>query len=108
MRSSLAASALAVVLAAGCGGGEDAPDSAKVDIASFAFAPDPVEVKAGGTITFVNQDRAAHNAESPEAGFSTVRQESGDAKDVALDDGGSYEYFCRFHRFMTGTIEVVD
>jgi plastocyanin len=111
MRSSPAvASCLAALALAGCGGDDGdskAASEAKVNIASFAFNPDPVRVRAGGRVRFVNQDRAPHNAESPGAGFNTVRQETGDARTVALEKPGTYEYFCRFHRFMTGTIEVV-
>jgi plastocyanin len=109
---SLLAPAVLVLLVAGCGGedegAEDAPRSVRVNIASFKFTPDPVELTTEGTITFVNRDRAPHNAESPDAGFNTVRQETGDAKKITLTEPGTYEYFCRFHRFMTGTIDVAE
>jgi plastocyanin len=106
MRSSLALSAAVVALVAGCGN-NDAPDSARVNIASFEFTPDPVELSAGGAITFVNQDEAVHNAESP-GEFNTVRQKTGEAKTIAFEKPGTYEYFCRFHRFMTGTVRVLE
>jgi len=98
--------------AAGCGGeeatGPEAPRSAKVDIASFKFMPERARVRQGGRVTFVNQDEAPHNAEAEDGSFDTVRQELGEKKAVSLDQPGTYEYFCRFHRFMNGTVEVVE
>jgi plastocyanin len=111
MRSSRAASLAVLALLAGCGGEEEAaegaPRSVKVNIAGFEFTPDPVTLRAGGTIAFVNRDKAVHNAESPE-NFNTVRQKSGDEKRISFEEPGTYDYFCRFHRFMTGTVRVLE
>lgn len=117
--------ALVAVPLAGCGddGGQDPPrksvaapkPAAKravtVDIASFKFRPDTIAVKAGGTVTFVNQDKAPHTAQTElnpkTAEFDTDRLERGDEKAVKLERAGSFEYFCAFHRFMEGRVEVV-
>ncbi len=98
------------------GGGASAAPAAKeavtVDIASFKFMPGAIKVKAGGTVTFVNRDKAPHTAQTElnpkTAKFDTDRLEKGDKKAVKLKDAGRFEYFCAYHRFMEGTVEVVE
>lgn len=97
---------------AACGGSEErpkdvkAPQALKVDIEEFKFVPSQATVKAGGTITFVNRDKAPHTAET--ADFDTGRLDKGQAKRIKFDKPGTYEYFCGFHRFMTAAVKVTD
>lgn len=118
--------ALLALSAAGCGsdssddapaksdesGGAAAKDAVTVNIASFKFMPDPIKVKAGGTVTFVNQDKAPHTAQTdlnPKAAeFDTKRLATGDKQAVKVAKAGKFEYFCVYHRFMEGTVEVVE
>ena len=100
---------------AGCGddesGGSQAKSAVTVNIASFKFLPDPIKVKAGGEITWVNQDKAPHTAETDEGAkgaFDTGRLDLGDKKAVKFDQAGKFSYYCIYHRFMTGTVEVVE
>ena len=115
-----ATAALALALAA-CGGdggesgdagGGEAVMAADVAIADFEYDPDPVTLQAGGTITWTNEDTAAHTATSdPDAApaeFDTGALEQGDSDEVALDEPGTYEYVCSFHATMGGTVEVVE
>jgi plastocyanin len=55
--------------------------------------------------------KAPHTAET-EAGtpgdFDTERLDTGEKKGVRLDRPGKLAYFCVYHRFMTGTVEVVE
>jgi len=92
--------------------GGAAKDAVTVNIASFKFQPDPIKVKVGGTVTFVNQDKAPHTAQTDlnakRAEFDTKRLETGDEKTVKLGKPGDFKYFCTFHRFMEGTVEVVE
>ena len=98
------------------GGGASAAPAARsavtVDISSFKFMPDPIKIKAGGTVTFVNRDKAPHTAQTElnpkTAEFDTDRLEKGDKKAVKLKDAGRFEYFCAYHRFMEGAVEVVE
>ncbi|MDQ4047938.1 MAG: plastocyanin/azurin family copper-binding protein [Actinomycetota bacterium] len=117
--ATVASLALLPLLATGCGGGDSAGErstggkrSVMVTIASFKFAPDPVKVRKGGTVTFANEDKAPHTAQTdlnPNAAeFDTKRLELGDENVVTLDKPGRFRYFCAYHRFMEGTVEVVE
>ena len=101
--------ALLPVLFMGCGddepqsGEKPAPASVEVNIQDFKFPPETT-VKTGGTIVFVNRDKAPHTAEAES--FDSGRLDRGESKRIKFDEPGTYEYFCDFHRFMTGTVEV--
>ena len=121
-----AAVLLLVALPAGCGGDDEkdssggggsasaaapaAPSAARVGISSFKFAPKTVKVEVGGSITWANTDKARHNAQTDDGAdgaFDTGDLEKGDSKRVAFEEPGTFSYYCAYHRFMVGTVEVV-
>ena len=70
-------------------------------------SPATVRVKAGGRVTWVNEDRDAHTATAERAGaFDTDKLERGDARAVTLDKPGTYRYYCVYHRFMQADLIV--
>ena len=79
----------------------------EVSIVDFAFAPGELAVSVGDTVTFTTLDRATHTAtgkgqsavDSPDIGTD-------ESYEVTFDAAGSYEYLCKFHPFMVGTITV--
>jgi plastocyanin len=107
---------LLVVALASCGGDDGgaegaAPDdggapaaaTAEVVVATFAFEPDPLEVEAGTTITFTNEDATDHTvtagtreAPAPDV-FDGVLAEQGSTFELTLDEPGTYDYFCQIH-----------
>jgi plastocyanin len=96
---------------AGCSSGESAERQADVRVAGFRYSPVAVEIQAGGRVTFENLDKAPHTASSDEGSpweFDTKRLETSEGDTIEFDKPGSYPYFCRFHPFMTGTVEVVE
>lgn len=102
--SSGAGSAGAATTAAAPG---PARQTAKVQIASFMFVPGSTVVKAGGSVTFTNQDKAPHTATSDSKGqFDTNTLRVGQSKTIKFDRPGTYTYYCVFHRFMTGKVVV--
>ena len=107
--TAVALASLAVLALASCGGGESspaAPKTAKVDIREFKYAPVTVRVAAGGTVTFVNRDRASHTATARD-GFDTGRLKAGESKPVKVgDDAGRVDYICSFHPYMKASVEV--
>jgi len=119
-RSVAAALAAAALVAAGCGGDDEdaggaggsggkgkASPSAKVQIASFKYAPPTVTVKRGGTVTWTNEDKAQHTATVKDGtGFDTGTLETGKSKPVTFDKAGTFACICEFHPFMKGTVVV--
>lgn len=87
--------------AGGSAGGGDV----KINISDFKFKPDTVTVKAGSSITWVNEDAAPHTATAKD-GFDTGTLKKGDSKAVTVSKPGSFSYVCQFHAFMTGTVVV--
>jgi plastocyanin len=63
-------------------------------------------VSAGTAITWTNLDKAPHTATARDESFDTGTLKKNQAGEIALDDPGTYAYYCRFHQFMNGTIEV--
>ena len=94
--------------AAGGGGG-----GTEVSMASIQFDPKDVTVKAGETITFVNDESVPHDvhkSSGPGPDFASGPSggmQEGDTFELTLDEAGSYEYVCDVHApGMSGTITV--
>ena len=107
MRAALAAVVVAVGLVA-CGGDDATTASATTEVVTvktFQFGPDPLEVEAGTTVRFVNEDRTTHTATGK--GFDVELPEGGEGE-VTLDEPGTYDYRCTLHDGpgMTGQIVV--
>ena len=76
------------------------------------FIPTTATIRAGGTITWVNGDTAAHTATAgtPTDGPSGVWDSSlimaGSSFDHTFEDAGTYDYFCMVHPWMEGVVIV--
>lgn len=77
-----------------------------VEIAKFAFMPVEIEIKAGDVVIFVNRDLVPHTATSQDNSFDTGTLRKDEQKEVAFPTAGTFSYFCRFHRHMTGIVRV--
>jgi plastocyanin len=78
-----------------------------VTIVDYTYKPAEITVAAGTTVEFTNQDSTPHTATSKQSGaFETGSIDTGKSAKVILDKPGTYAYFCAFHPFMKGTIEV--
>ena len=78
-----------------------------VDIRDFAFNPNAIEVAAGSTITWTNQDAVPHTA----TGVDRAVLQSGTIQPGAsftqeFDTPGTFDFFCEFHGNMKGQIVV--
>ena len=108
---------------AGCGGSEGATPSAdstpapaeatvaegavRVAMKNFEFIPKNVEVKAGQTITWVNEDTAQHDAVA--AGGDGPKSElfnQGESYSWTAEKKDTIAYVCTVHPGMDGTITV--
>lgn len=87
------------------GTGGTAPTmDAQVVISGFAFDPGSVEVAVGGTVTWTNEDSAAHTVDGPDWASGSLAQ--GDTFSQTFDTAGAFEYSCGVHPSMTGTVIV--
>jgi plastocyanin len=86
----------------------EAVRAAKVEIADFAYDPDPVTVQVGGKVTWINQDSAPHTATAEDGSFDTGTLDQGKIKSETFKQAGTYTYICEIHPTMHGTIEVVE
>ncbi len=90
------------------GGSTSAPSGteAKVQISGFAFNPTPLEIKAGTTVTWQNEDSAAHTVVADDGSFSSNSLNQGDSFSFTFEKAGSFPYHCGIHTSMKGTITV--
>jgi plastocyanin len=75
-------------------------------IKNFAFAPQPLTVKAGTTITVTNGDDTTHTVTAAKGEFDTGEVDGGTTAQITVDRPGTYAYFCDIHQYMKGTIHV--
>ena len=86
----------------------EAPRSAKVEIAGFAYSPQTVTVAAGGKVTWRNEDADDHTVTLDDGSFDSGDLAEGKLKSESFKSPGSFAYHCEIHPEMTGTVEVVD
>ncbi|MFL5897956.1 MAG: cupredoxin domain-containing protein [Solirubrobacterales bacterium] len=85
----------------------EAAKSEKVQIVEFSYEPDPVVVRAGGKVTWQNEDTAPHTATADDGSFDTGIVEKGKLGSATFKEPGTFTYFCEVHPTMHGTVEVV-
>jgi len=77
-----------------------------VHIKNFAFSPTPLQVKAGQTITVVNDDTVSHTFTADGGGFDSGTIAAGASATVTVAGTGSVGYHCTIHTTMKGTLQV--
>jgi plastocyanin len=99
---------LLAALVAGCGGsGESTPvATTEVEMAkSYRFDPETIEIQAGETVTWTNEDNFTHTVEVEGQGDHKV--DRGDSVSITFDEPGTYDYVCTLHSHdMRGTVIV--
>src|SRR4051812_9467403 len=76
--------------------------SVKVEIADFAYDPDPVQFETGGKVIWQNTDAAPHTATADDGSFDTGTLDEGKIKSETFKEPGTYTYFCEIHPTMHG------
>jgi plastocyanin len=113
----LLAAASLPLLACG-GGGDDVGEGGgggeviDVTIDTFQFSPDPLEVEAGTTVRFTNEDPTTHTVtagtrEEPEPDRFDEPLAEDASTDITFDEPGRFPYFCKIHSGPGMTGEVV-
>ncbi len=90
-------------------GGEDGDHAGHVALTAdnFAFAPTAIEAKAGSEISIENANAATPHTFTIDGTAIDLELSPGDVEDVTIDlDPGAYDFHCRFHASMTGTLTV--
>ena len=78
-----------------------------VNIEGFSFGPSELTVEAGATVTWTNLDNATHTVtQTGGLVFKSPDLRTDDTFQVTLDEPGAYQYICKFHPAMRGTITV--
>jgi plastocyanin len=104
------AAVLAVTLvAAGCGGASASSTPVQTTAVSMAksylFAPNTIEIKAGQTVTWTNNDNFTHTVKVD--GQADHKVDRGASVSITFDKPGTYHYVCTLHsRDMHGTVIV--
>ncbi len=103
--TALAATAIAV----GCGGsGESSEPAATTEVEmvkSYRFDPKTIEVEAGATVTWTNEDNFTHTVQVD--GQEDHKVEPGERVSITFDEPGTYPYVCTLHRHdMEGEVVV--
>jgi len=80
--------------------------AAEVQIDQFTFAPQQVTVKAGTTVTWINEDDVPHTVASSGKVFKSKALDTADKFSFTFTTPGTYEYFCSLHPHMTGAVVV--
>src|ERR1041385_4232085 len=91
-----------------------APSAVTVSVVNFAFQPAAFQLKRGGTVSFVWAAGAGPHTVTP-VPPNTIPVIPGDPQavsapfsfDVVFPNTGTFDYFCRVHGVMSGTITVI-
>jgi len=76
------------------------------------YIPAQVAISVGDTVTWSNDDSAAHTVTSgtpndgPDGKFDSSLFMAGTTFEVTFDTAGEYDYFCMVHPWMTGKVQV--
>ena len=75
------------------------------------YLPYNLEVAAGTTVTWANDDTAAHTVTSGTVGdltglFDSGLVTSGATFEYVFEEAGTYDYYCIVHPWMTGIVTV--
>ena len=75
---------------------------------SNSYNPNPIEIKVGDTVTWINNDSSPHTvtSSSNDSTLDSDIMRMGETFSFRFDNVGEYPYFCTLHPSMVGTIIV--
>ena len=104
----LPAVAAAALFAAGCGGSGTSEPVAATEVEmvkSYRFDPKVIEIEAGETVTWTNEDNFTHTVQVE--GQDDHEVERGESVEITFEEPGTYAYVCTLHsQDMEGTVIV--
>lgn len=78
----------------------------QVTLEQAMFGPATLTIRAGTTVTWVNNDGDLHTVTSTQGLFASPGLDAGDTFAYRFTAPGTYPYFCALHPHMQGTIIV--
>jgi plastocyanin len=82
------------------------PDVSQVLIKDFMFVPMELKIKAGASVTWVNQDDEPHTVVGDAGLFRSGALDTAMAFTFRFEKPGTYQIFCSIHPQMKATVIV--
>ena len=82
------------------------------DVTNQCYIPADVTINVGETVTWSNDDTAAHTvtsgmpADGPDGNFDSSLFMAGDTFSHTFEEAGEYDYYCMVHPWMSGKVQV--
>lgn len=80
--------------------------SAQIKVKLFQYQPGKTQVKAGTTVTWINEDEIYHSITADKNSFAAPLDGKGKSFSFTFEQPGIYSYFCDRHEHMRGEIAV--
>jgi plastocyanin len=77
-----------------------------VSIANYAFDPAAIEVAAGTTVTWTNNDTVPHTVTATDRSFDSGNLPPGATFSHTFTTAGTFDYICQYHASMRATVTV--
>ena len=75
-------------------------------LTNAAYAPNPVTVPVGGTVTWMNNDSVPHTSTGADGAWNSGSIAPGGQYSKAFAAAGTFSYRCTIHPNMIGTVRV--
>jgi plastocyanin len=76
------------------------------NLTSTAYAPSPISIAAGDTITWTNNDAVAHTSTGDDGSWNSGTIAPGANFSRTFPSAGTFVYHCTIHPGMVGTVTV--
>jgi plastocyanin len=83
-----------------------AADAIEIHIDNFKFAPTPLTVPKGATVTWINRDDIPHSIVIQAINFHSPPIDTDQSVSFRFAQPGRYDYACGLHPFMHGQVVV--
>jgi plastocyanin len=75
-------------------------------LTTTAFAPNPIAVSVGGTVTWTNNDSVTHTSTADGGAWNSGSIAPGATFSRTFSSAGTFQYHCMIHPGMVGTVNV--
>jgi plastocyanin len=85
-----------------------AAETVAATIVDLTFQPPAIEVEAGASVTWTNEDSVPHTVTARSADFNSGVMQQGGTFSQTFDEPGTFDYFCAIHPSMSATVVVAE